>query len=85
MSSNQIETRSNKHLRIKHSNKKQLNTELSELPSLNSACLVKSDERLYFQSECKNSVVEILNENKVIVYNIAVTDVHESFRLQHNR
>ena len=36
MSSNQIETRSNKHLRIKHSNKKQLNTELSELPSLNS-------------------------------------------------
>lgn len=36
MLSNQIETRSNKHLRIKHSNKKQLNTELSELPSLNS-------------------------------------------------
>lgn len=41
------------------------------------ACLVKSDERLYFQSECENSVVEILNENKVIVYNIAVTDVHK--------
>lgn len=42
---------------------------------------MKSDERLYFQSECENSVVEILNENKVIVYNIAVTDVHESFTL----